>query len=74
MFIVVIKECCYDKGTIIKQRVLESGDGLTQILINLHVIIMFEVRRDRLFAVKNAGISERGGERIRLGEAPFAAL
>ena len=74
MFIVVIKECCYDKGTIIKQCILEIGDGLTQILINLHVIIMFEIRRDHLFAVENAGISERGGERIRLGEAPFAAL
>jgi hypothetical protein len=74
LFIVVIKECCYDKGTIIKQRILEIGDGLTQILINLHIVIMLEVRRDRLFAVENAGISERGGERIRLGEAPFAAL
>jgi hypothetical protein len=74
LFIVVIKEGCYGKGTIIKQRVLEIGDGLTQILINLHAIIMFGVRRDRLFAVENAGISERGGKRIRLGEAPLTAL
>ena len=74
MFIVVIKEGCYDKGTIIKQCVLKIGNGLTQILINFHVIIMFEVCRDRLFAVENAGISERGGKHIRLGEAPFTAL
>jgi len=62
------------QGTIIKQCILEIGDGLTQILINLHAIIMFEVHRDYLFAVENAGISERGGECIRLGEALFTAL